>query len=303
MFLIIAIVVIAIIIIATGAYVVPQQRAFIIERLGKFHTISTAGFHVKIPIIDNIVGKIDLRTMQSDFEINAKTRDNVTIRMDIASQYCVDSSGAINSAQSGVYRSFYLLSNPVTQMTSYIADALRSSIPNYNLDEVFEKKENIAVDVNQTVAGLMNQYGYNVVTTLIVNIHLPKDVEASMNDINTAQRKQAAAQALAEAERVKVVTGARAEAEKMELQGQGIARQRKAIAEGIKESIDTIRESGVSEQEANLLFMYTQYCDMMTAFAQKGTGTSTVVLPSDFRETSSMFEQMLAANDERFKRE
>ena len=148
-------------------------------------------------------------------------------------------------------------------MRSYLIDALRSSVPQYTLDEVFDKKDAIASDVNQTVSGLMVAYGYDVVSTLITSIDLPADVEQSMNRINSAQREKEAAQSLAEAERIKVVTEARARAEAMEQAGRGIAAQRKAIADGISESLAVIKSSGVSAAEANQLFIFTQWTDMI----------------------------------------
>lgn len=291
----IVLLVIVIVLIVTGAYVVQQQNMVIIERLGKFHKIVGPGFHVKIPVVDRIAARVNMRTSQSSFEINAKTEDNVTVQMDIAAQYHVSQDRGASPVDSGVYRSYYMLQDPIAQMKSYIIDALRSSIPNYTLDEVFAKKDSIAQEVNDTVSAMMQGYGFNLVSTLITNIGLPIDVETSMNKINSAQREQVAAQALAEAERIKVVTEARANAEAMEQAGIGIAAQRKAIADGIAESLDVIKRSGVSDEEANRLFLFTQWTDMMDKFAKNGR-QSTIVLPSDFNQTSSIFDQMLAAN-------
>ena len=155
-------------------------------------------------------------------------------------------------------------------MRAYIADALRSAIPNYTLDEVFDNKDLIAGDVNTNVAARMVAYGYDLVSTLITAIGLPADVEASMNKINSAQREKEAAQALADADRIKVVVEAQAQAQAMEESGRGIAAQRKAIAEGIAESLDVIKESGVTTQEANELFLFTQWTEMMSEFAKNG---------------------------------
>jgi regulator of protease activity HflC (stomatin/prohibitin superfamily) len=285
-----------ILVVATGSlFIVAQQDVAIIERLGKFNRTENAGLHVKIPFVERIAARVDLRTCQEEFKIDAKTRDNVTVTMTIAAQYRVSAAPGPEPSMSGVYRAYYMLQNPVAQMRSYLIDALRSSVPQYTLDEVFDKKDAIASDVNQTVSDLMSAYGYDVVSTLITSIDLPADVEASMNSINSAQREKVAAQSLAEAERIKVVTEARARAEAMEQAGIGIANQRKAIAEGISDSLNVIRESGVSDAEANQLFIFTQWTDMMTAFAQNSK-QSTIVLPSDFSQTASMFDQMLAAN-------
>ena len=275
-------------------FVVKQQHAVIIERLGKFNKIVGAGFNVKIPFIDRKAATVSLRTMKNGFDIDVKTEDNVTIGLEVSAQYHVSYEMGSGPADSGVYKSYYMLQQPVAQMRDFITDALRSSIPVYTLDEVFAKKDDIAKDVNATVSEQMAAYGFTLVSTLITKIALPAEVEDSMNQINAAQRTKAAAQDLAEADRIRRVTEARAEAEAMEKSGEGIANQRKAIAIGIKDSLETIQETGVGNDEANQLFMFTQWTEMMTEFAKAGKG-STVVLPSDFTQTASMFEQMLTA--------
>ena len=284
-----------IVILAYNAFfVVKQQHAVIIERLGKFNKIVGAGFNVKIPFIDRKAATVSLRTMKNGFDIDVKTQDNVTIGLEVSAQYHVSYEMGSGPTDSGVYKSYYMLQQPVAQMRDFITDALRSSIPVYTLDEVFAKKDDIARDVNDTVSEQMAAYGFTLVSTLITRIALPAEVEDSMNQINAAQRTKAAAQDLAEADRIRRVTEARAEAEAMEKSGEGIANQRKAIAIGIKDSLETIQETGVGNDEANQLFMFTQWTEMMTEFAKAGKG-STVVLPSDFTQTSSMFEQMLTA--------
>ncbi|MBM6776545.1 SPFH domain-containing protein [Collinsella tanakaei] len=297
-FILIAVLVLLIISIATGNlfFVVKQQHAVIIERLGKFNRIVGAGFHAKIPFIDRKAATVSLRTMKNGFDIDVKTEDNVTIGLEVSAQYHVSYELGNAPQESGVYKSYYMLQQPVAQMRDFITDALRSSIPVYTLDEVFAKKDDIAKDVNATVSEQMAAYGFTLVSTLITKIALPAEVENSMNQINAAQRTKAAAQDLAEADRIRRVTEAKAEAEAMEQAGEGIANQRKAIALGIKDSLEIIQETGVGNDEANLLFMFTQWTEMMNEFAKSGK-SSTVVLPSDFRQSASMFEQMIAAGE------
>lgn len=283
-------------IVADGIVIVEQQHAIIIERLGKFNRIVKAGFHLKIPVIERKASVVSLRTMKNGFAIDVKTEDNVTIGLEVSAQYHVDYAMGASAAESGIYKSYYMLESPEEQMKDFITDALRSAIPVYSLDEVFAKKDDIAKDVNAIVAGQMSGYGFTLVSTLITRIALPKEVEDSMNQINSAQRVRLAAQDLAEADRIKMVTEARAEAESMEKAGEDIANQRKAIALGIKDSLETIKESGVTPQEANQLFMFTQWADMMARFADSNKA-ATVVLPNDFQATASMFEQMLVAQE------
>ncbi|WP_428378603.1 SPFH domain-containing protein [Olsenella sp. Marseille-QA0557] len=295
-FWLIVFVVIVVVVLFNTLFVVKQQHAVIIERLGRFQKIVGSGLHAKIPIIDRKAATVSLRTMKNGFDIDAKTEDNVTIGLEVSAQYHVSYEMGRGPADSGVYKSYYMLQQPVAQMRDFITDALRSSIPVYTLDDVFAKKDDIAKDVNATVSEQMAAYGFTLVSTLITRIALPREVEDSMNQINAAQRTKAAAQDLAEADRIRRVTEAQAEAEAMEKSGEGIANQRKAIAVGIKDSLETIQETGVTNDEANKLFMYTQWTEMMTEFARTGK-SSTVVLPASFKETASVFEQMVAAEE------
>ena len=294
-FLVVVAIIILLLFVFKCFYIVKQQESYIIETLGKFSAIKGPGFHVKLPTpIQSIAAKMSLKTLQTDQVLDAKTKDNVTVSLSVAVQYCVAQYPGDAPRDSGIYRAYYMLSNPIAQMNAYIADAVRSSVPSYTLDELFESKEEIARDTGQQVGNIMMGNGYQIYQVLITNIELPASVEKSMNDINAAQRQRQAAQDLAEAEKIKRVTEAQAEAEAMLKTGEGIAAQRIAIAKGIKESLDTIQESGVSEAEANELFLFTQWADMMQSFAESGTA-STVVLPADFNESRSMFTQMLAA--------
>ena len=189
-FILIVVLVLLIISIATGNlfFVVKQQHAVIIERLGKFNRIVGAGFHAKIPFIDRKAATVSLRTMKNGFDIDVKTEDNVTIGLEVSAQYHVSYELGNAPQESGVYKSYYMLQQPVAQMRDFITDALRSSIPVYTLDEVFAKKDNIAKDVNATVSEQMAAYGFTLVSSLITKIALPAEVENSMNQINAAQR-------------------------------------------------------------------------------------------------------------------
>lgn len=283
---------VAALVLSTG-YVVRQQHVAIIERLGRFVGIAGPGFHVKAPFID-AAHDIDLITEDEHMTFDAKTSDNVTIELDVSIQYHVDSSNVSAGQDSGVWKSFYTLTDPVAQMRDYLADALRSQIPNRSLDEVFSEKDAIATAIDEIVAKKMLGYGYVLVTTLITSIRLPKEVQESMNRIVASKNNLESARNDAEAARAKTVIAAQAKAEAMAAEGKGIADQRIAIARGIKESIDTIKGSELSSEEANRLFEFTQWVSMMESFAEKGS--SSVVLPGDFNSASSLYEQQLAAH-------
>ena len=291
-FLIVLAVVVAATVLSTG-YVVRQQHVAIIERLGRFAGIAGPGFHVKVPFVD-MTHDVDLMTEDEHMTFDAKTSDNVTIELDVSIQYHVDQTNIHGGEDSGIWKSFYTLTDPVAQMKDYLADALRSQIPNRTLDEVFSEKDANATSIDEVVAKKMLDYGYVLVTTLITSIRLPKEVQESMNRIVASKNNLASAQNDANAARAKTVIAAQAKAEAMAAEGKGIADQRIAIARGIKESIDTIKGSELSSAEANRLFEYTQWVSMMEAFAAKGS--SSVVLPGDFAASADFYKQQVAAH-------
>ncbi len=206
-------------VIASTLYVVRQQTVVIIERFGKYQTTSGSGIHVRLPFgIDKIAARIQLRLLQSEIIVETKTKDNVFVTLNVATQYRVN--------EQNVTDAYYKLMRPEAQIKSYIEDALRSSVPKLTLDELFEKKDEIALEVQHQVAEEMSTYGYIIVKTLITKVEPDDEVKQSMNEINAAQRKRVAAQELANADKIKIVTAVEAEAEKDRLHGVGIAQQR-----------------------------------------------------------------------------
>ncbi|HEM3078426.1 TPA: SPFH domain-containing protein [Streptococcus suis] len=287
-FVLIALILIALILIASGLYVVKQQTVAIIERFGKYQKTSTSGINFKIPFgVDVIAARIQLRMLQSEIVVETKTQDNVFVTMNVATQYRVN--------ENNVTDAYYKLMHPEAQIKSYIEDALRSSVPKLTLDELFEKKDEIALEVQKQVAEEMSTYGYVIVKTLITKVEPDAEVKQSMNEINAAQRKRVAAQELAEADKIKIVTAAEAEAEKDRLHGVGIAQQRKAIVDGLADSIRELKESNVSlsEEQIMSILLTNQYLDTLNNFAQGGN--QTIFLPGNPEGVEDIRTQILSS--------
>lgn len=277
-----------VIILLSSIYVVRQQSVVIIERLGKYQKLSTSGMHFRLPFgIDHIAARIQLRLLQSEIVVETKTQDNVFVMMNVATQYRVN--------ENNVTDAYYKLMRPEAQIKSYIEDALRSSVPKLTLDELFEKKDEIALEVQKQVAEEMSTYGYIIVKTLITKVEPDAEVKQSMNEINAAQRRRAAAQELAEADKIKIVTAAEAEAEKDRLHGVGIAQQRKAIVDGLADSIKELKESdvGLTEEQIMSILLTNQYLDTLNNFSY--TGNSTIFLPSGADGVEDIRTQILSA--------
>ena len=276
-------------IVISSLYVVKQQSVAIIERFGRYQKISDSGIHMRAPFgIDKIAARVQLRVLQSEIVVETKTQDNVFVTMNVATQYRVN--------ESNVKDAYYKLMRPESQIKSYIEDALRSSVPKLTLDELFEKKDEIALEVQKQVAEEMSTYGYIIVKTLITKVEPDAEVKQSMNEINAAQRKRVAAQELAEADKIKIVTAAEAEAEKDRLHGVGIAEQRKAIVDGLADSIKELKGANVdlTEEQIMSILLTNQYLDTLNNFADK-EGNNTIFLPANPDGVENIRRQILSA--------
>jgi regulator of protease activity HflC (stomatin/prohibitin superfamily) len=251
-------------------FIVKQKTAVVIERLGKFNRIASSGFNLKIPLIDKKAGTVNLRVMELPVEVETKTKDDVFVRMVVSVQYYVVESNE------GIRQSFYKFDNPSRQIQSYVFDSIRSEVPNMLLDDVFSEKDKIAKAVQTELSETIEEYGFAIVKALITDIDPDAKVKHAMNEINAAKRMKEAAKEYAEADKIKVVAAAEAEATSKKLQGQGIADQRVAIANGLKNSVEEVRgamEDGVTGREVmNMLFM-TQHYDTISRLAEDGVNT------------------------------
>lgn len=274
------------IILFSSFFTVKQQTAAIIERFGKFHSIRHAGLHLKIPIIDKIAGRINLKIQQLDVIIETKTKENVFVKMKVSVQFKV--------IQDKVYEAFYKLEYPHDQITSYVFDVVRAEVPKLKLDDVFERKDDIAIAVKRELNEAMTTYGYDIINTLITDIDPDIQVKNAMNRINAADREKSAAEYEAEAQRIRIVAKAKAEAESKRLQGQGIADQRREIARGLVESVDVLNKVGINSQEASALIVVTQHYDTLQAIGSD-TNSNLILLPNSPQAGSDMLNNMVAS--------
>jgi len=267
-------------------FIVKQQTAAIVERFGKFQSVRNAGFQIKIPIVDRVAGKVSLKVQQLDVVVETKTKDDVFVKMKVSVQYVV--------IKDKVYDAFYKLDNPYTQITSYVFDVVRAEVPKLRLDDVFEKKDDIAIAVNREVQEAMNDYGYDIIKTLVTDIDPDEQVKHAMNRINAAEREKVAAQYEGDAQRILIVEKAKAEAESKRLQGQGIADQRREIARGLEESVGVLNKVGINSQEASALIVVTQHYDTLQAMGTLGK-SNLILLPNSPQAAGDMLNNMIAS--------
>lgn len=269
-------------------YTVKQQTFAVVERFGKFARITSPGFHLKWPIIENVVGRVSIRVQELNVEVKTKTLDNVFVDLLIAVQYFV--------TKDKVWDAFYKLTNPYVQMESFVFDTVRAKVPHMKLDEVFERKEDIAQDIEEKLGNIMPEFGYFIKTALVNDIVPDSKVANAMNEINAQERMRVAAEHKGEAEKILVVKAAEADARSKELSGIGIANQRIAIVKGLKESVEDFQQAieGVDAKDVMSLVLLTQYYDMLTDVGRH-SHNNTILIPHSPGAVGDFQQQVLTA--------
>ncbi len=249
-------------------FTVEQQSAYIVERFGKFARIAEPGLNFKIPLIETISGKVSLRLMQLDIEVETKTLDNVFIHITTSVQFRI--------IPSKIYQAYYTLDNARNQIQAFIFDVVRARVPAIQLDDVFSKKDEIANAVRDELHEVMSEFGYDIIKALVTDINPDQRVKTAINE---AQRLRIAATERGDAEKIIKVKAAEADAQSHILQGQGIAGQRKAIIEGFRDSLTDFQKDvhDVDTRDVMSLILIAQYFDTLKEMGKNGNMNSIMI--------------------------
>jgi len=238
-------------------FTISTAEVGIIETWGKFSRTASPGLGCVLCPMDQLVGRVSLRVQQLDVRLETKTLDNVFLEAIVSVQYQV--------LRERVEDAYYALTNPTQQITAHIYDVMRGELPTLELDAVFEAKEELSQAVKVALSKSMAEYGYQIVQALITDLDPDQRVKNAMNEINSSKRLKYAIAERAEGEKILQVKSAEAEAEAKYLSGVGVAKQRKAIVDGLRSSIVDFSENieGTSTKEVMDLLLLTQYFDMV----------------------------------------
>ena len=252
--------------------IVREATSVVVERLGKFNRIASSGFSLMIPFIDRKAATINLRVQQLDVTVETKTKDNVFVNLQVSVQFRV--------GKDQVREAYYSLDNPRNQIASYVFDDVRAEVPRLDLDDVFAKKEDIALAVQRNIHDSMDEYGYHILKALITDIDPDHKVKDAMNRINAAKRDREAALEEGEGKKIKIIKEAEAEAESKRLSGEGIAKQRLEIVRGFKESVEDFKKSleTVTHEEIMQFVLMTQYFDTIKDIGANSKNSS-ILMP------------------------
>ena len=275
------------ILIFKSVIMVTEQTAYVIERFGKFVKIARPGLGFIIPFVDRKAAVINLRVQQLDVTVETKTLDNVFVNLQVSVQFKVGSEK--------VKEAYYSMDNPRNQISSYVFDDVRAEVPKLELDDVFAKKEDIAIAVQKNIHESMNAYGFQIIKALITDIDPDHKVKDAMNRINAAKRDREAALEEGEGNKIKIIKEAEAEAESKRLSGEGIARQRLEIVRGFKESVEDFKKSldTVTHEEIMQFVLMTQYFDTIKDIGANSKNSS-ILMPHSPGGMKEFQDQIIA---------
>lgn len=286
--LIFALVVVALLAVPLGFgsfFTVSQQTTAVVERFGKFVRIARPGLNFKIPFIERVAARVNMRVQQIDMRVETKTHDNVFVHVTVSVQTFVLPDKVVDA--------FYRLDNAAQQISAFVFDVVRARVPKVNLDDVFANKDEIADAVKAELTQSMDDFGYGIVKALVTDIEPDPSVKAAMNQINAAQRERVAAMERGEANRILQVKAAEAEAQSKALQGKGTADQRRAIVDGLRDSVDSFAKGipGTSAQDVLALIIASQYFDTLREMSAHGKLT-TIMLPHSPSAATDLIDQI-----------
>ena len=242
------------------------KRAKIIEQFGKpLDRARLPGLSFKLPWpIQTVVGEVNLQQQEAKDKVAVKTKDNAFMDLPVIVQYKASDDPA------GAVRAHYELENPEAQMVSYVLKNVKDAAGDLAMQELYTNRDAIETEVRTANAERFAKYGYELVNILIDEPQPSAEVKASFNRVIASEREKEAAQNIADAQKIKLVGIAKAEKESKQLQGEGMAKMREAIAKGMKESMETLEASGLSTEQALELLMDTNRLDTLGSAAAHG---------------------------------
>lgn len=269
------------------SFTIHTKQAGIVERLGKFNRVAGPGLNIKWPFVESLVYTEDLNMQLMDVQVVSKTKDDATITVPVRVQYYV--------LPDKVKEAYYELDDPEDQIKAHVENVILGCIPKIDLDDTYQQEDTIALKIKESLSAVMAKFGYSIENALVTKIVPADAVIKAMNDINAARREKVATEAKAEAEKILTIKHAEAECAAQILQGQGVAGERKAIIEGLKESVLAFEEgvTDVTARDVMGLVMMTQYFDALRAI---GEHNSTILMPhspSAVRDLSEQFRDAI----------
>lgn len=254
------------IIIGSVIIIVPGKRAKILETFGKPHEKAMlSGLNFKFPWpISRVVGIVNLQLQEVGADVSVKTKDNAFMTLPVKVQYKASNDPV------GAVKAHYELENSEQQIQSYVLNNVRQTAATMDMIDLYQNRDMIETQVQEALTDRFTKFGFMIENVLVDEPQPSPEVRNAFNRVIASKRDKEAAENIAESRRIELVGVAKAEKESKKLQGEGIAQMREAIANGMKEAMDTLGKSGLTREQSLSLLMDTNRLDTLGSAATHG---------------------------------
>lgn len=265
--ILLVVIVLAIVVTSTCVKIVPQAHSYVIERLGVYKETWSVGIHFKVPFLDRISRRVNLKEQVADFEPQPViTRDNVTMQIDTIIFYQI--------TDPKLYA--YGVENPIVAIKSLTATTLRNIVGDLELDETLTSRETINAKMRTELDVATDPWGIKVNRVELKNIIPPRDIQEAMEKQMRAEREKREQILRAEGEKKSAVLKADAEKQKKILEAEGEAQAILKVQQATADGIKVIKEAGADEAVLTM--------KSLEAFAAAADGQATkIIIPSDIQ--------------------
>ena len=305
--ILVIIIVIALLLLTSCLKIVPQAKALVIERLGAYQATWSVGLHFKLPIIERVARRVDLKEQVVDFAPQPViTKDNVTMRIDTVVFYQITDPKMF----------CYGVANPIMAIENLTATTLRNVIGDLELDETLTSRETINTQMRATLDVATDPWGIKVNRVELKNIIPPAAIQDAMEKQMKAERERREAILIAEGEKKSAILRAEGQKESMVLQAEGDkeaailraeAKKEATIreAEGQAEAIRAIQKAnaqGIESIKAAKADDAVIQLKSLEAFAKAADGKATkIIIPSEIQGMAGLVKSIteVAKDDEK----
>ena len=281
------VVVLLVMIITSTVRIVPQAHAYVVERLGAYQGTWSVGLHVKVPFIDRVARKVNLKEQVVDFPPQPViTKDNVTMQIDTVVYFQITDPKLYS----------YGVENPIMAIENLTATTLRNVIGDLELDETLTSRETINTQMRATLDVATDPWGIKVNRVELKNIIPPAAIQDAMEKQMKAERERREAILIAEGEKKSAILRAEGQKESMVLQAEGDKEAAILRAEAKKEA--TIRESIKAAKADDAVIQLKS----LEAFAKAADGKATkIIIPSEIQGMAGLVKSIteVAKDDEK----
>lgn len=272
--------------------IVPQGSAWVIERLGKYHTTWHAGLHVKTPVLEKVARKISLKEQVADFEPQSViTKDNVTMMVDSIVFFQVFDPKLLT----------YGVERPIAAIENLSATTLRNIIGELSLDDTLSGRDTINSQITQILDAATDKWGIKVTRVEVKNITPPKSIQDAMEKQMKAEREKRAIILTAEGEKQSAITRAEGEKESAILKADAIREQKVREAEGEALAIEKVAKARseaiklISDAKPSEEYLKIRSFEALEKMAD-GQATKLIV-PSDVQNLAKTVSEVKEALD------